>query len=76
MRLHMLHKKLVGYATIVGFGEEAASKIGIKPSQQQHFKGLTLDLGRVYRSISVLSRGKQGRMLPYVCAMQIASIWS
>jgi hypothetical protein len=76
VRLHSLHKKLVAYATMVGFGEDAASKLGVKPSQQQHFKGLTLDLARVYRSIALLSRWKQGRMQPYICAVQIATIWS
>jgi hypothetical protein len=76
VRLHSLYKKLVGYAHVTGFGEDAATKFGIKPSQQQHFRNLNLNLGLVSQSIVTLSRWRQGRMPSYICAVQIASIWS
>jgi hypothetical protein len=76
MRLHSLYNKLVGYANQSIFGDEATEKLGIKPSQRAHLKQLVLDPTKVYKSIALLSRWRQGRMQPYICALQISSIWN
>lgn len=76
LRLNVLYKKLVGYVYLTVYSGDAATKYGLTPSQQNHFKQINLDLKRVYRSISVLSRWKQGRRDAYVCALEISSIWS
>jgi hypothetical protein len=65
-RLHSLYRKLVGYASLVVHGEDAAA----------NFKQLSLDPAKVYRSIELLSRWRQGRMPAYICALQITTIWS
>ena len=44
--------------------------------QQQYFKNIILDETNVYRSITVLSRWRQVRSSPYVCAAEVAAIWS
>jgi hypothetical protein len=75
VRLHVLYKKLVGYASLIAHNEAAATKFGIKPSQQQHLKNLTLDTAKVYRTISLLSRWRQDKSSPYICATQVAAIW-
>jgi hypothetical protein len=75
-RLNALYKKLVGDSLLMAKGSEAATKFGIKPSQQQYLKNIILDETKVYRSNAVLSRWRQSRTLPYVCAGQVAAIWS
>lgn len=74
-RLHVLYHRMVAYAWIVTRGKEEAKKLGAKPSDVQWLHEKKLDINRVYRTIYLLSRWKQGRMLPYVCAMQIAVVW-
>lgn len=74
-RLHTLCKRLSGYAAYITKGTEAARALGVKPGELQRFKDLHLDPTKVYRTLVLLSRWKQGRMLPYVCAMQIAAVW-
>jgi hypothetical protein len=74
-RLHTLYKRLVGYSLLLCKGEDAARKFGIKPHEIQRYKTLTLDLTKARQTISLLSRWKQGRMQPYVCALQIAAVW-
>lgn len=74
-RLHTLYKRLVGYSVFLCKGSEAAKKLGAKPHELQRFKDMTLDPTKVYQTISLLSRWKQGRIAPYVCALQIAVVW-
>jgi hypothetical protein len=76
MRLHSLYRKLVGYANQSMFGDEAAEKFGIKPSQRAVLKQLALDTTKVYCTIALLTRWRQGRMEPYVCALQVTAIWN
>jgi hypothetical protein len=74
-RLNSLHKKINRYSTVTLYGEEATSKAGIQPSQQQYFKGIHLDPTKVYDTIMLLAKWRQGRMTDYICAYQIAVIW-
>lgn len=76
LRLNVLYKTLMGYGYSTLNGAEAATKFGVSPSQQQYFKTLHLDPNRVYDSVTVLARWKEQRMSPYICAFQIAAIWS
>jgi hypothetical protein len=75
-RLNSLYKKLVCYSCLTLYGEAAATKMGIRPSQQAHFKSISLDPAKVYQSIALLARWRQCRMTEYICAFQIAVIWS
>lgn len=74
-RLSALYKKVVGYSTLVTKGADAARKLGVKPRQIQYFRELSLDPTRVYKTLALLSRWKQGRVPSYPCALQIAAIW-
>jgi hypothetical protein len=62
LRLNTLYRLLVGYSLVVVKGEEAARKFGAKPSEIERYKGMQLDLTRVYDTISLLSRWRQGGM--------------
>jgi hypothetical protein len=74
-RLHTLYKRLVGYSVFLCKGSDAAKRLGAKPHELQRFKDMSLNPTKVYQTISLLSRWKQGRLLPYVCALQIAVVW-
>jgi hypothetical protein len=74
-RLNSLYKKLVRYSIVTLYGEEAASKEGIRPSQQQYFKGIHLDPTKAHDTIVLLSRYREGRISEWICAFQIAVIW-
>jgi hypothetical protein len=48
MRLNSLYKKLVNYSFLTIYGEAAATKAGVRPSQQAYFifrssKGVSVD---------------------------------
>lgn len=74
-RLHTLYWKLVGYSSLKAYGEEAARKVGLKPVDIQKFKDVTLDSARVYSTLALLSRFRQGRLNPWICALQISAVW-
>jgi hypothetical protein len=74
-RLYTLYKRLIGYTLFFCKGEDAARKFGAKPHEIQKYKSLTLDPTKAHKTISLLSRWKQGRLPPYVCAFQIAAVW-
>jgi hypothetical protein len=75
LRLNALYKKIMGYSTVTLYGEAAAAKLGVSPSQQQHFKSISLDQTKVYDTIKLLSRYRDRRMDEWICAFQIAVIW-
>ena len=75
-RMHTVSRKLVGYASYTLGGAPAAEKLSIKPSQMNHYKNISLDKTKVYRSIELLSKWRQGRMDVHVCAVQVAAVWS
>jgi hypothetical protein len=74
-RLYTLYKRLIGYTLFCCKGEDAARKFGAKPHEIQKYKSLTLDPTKAHKTISLLSRWKQGHLPPYVCALQIAAVW-
>jgi hypothetical protein len=55
-RLHSLYNTLIRYAALVTSGTEHAVKLGMKPSDIQKYKEISLDKVKVYRSIQVLAR--------------------
>lgn len=74
-RLNVLYNRLVGYATWLGKGPDAAKALGIKPSEIQRYKDLALDPTKVHDTIKTLSQWKGGRWEDMICAGIICSIW-
>jgi len=74
-RLNSLYKDLVGHVFIRGNDEVAARRFGISPAKIKRLKNMSLDLNRVYESIFELSKWRQKRYDPYICALKISKIW-
>jgi len=74
-RLNALYRELVGYVLVRDNDEPAARRFGISPAKIKKLKALALDLDRVYNSISELSKWRQLKYDPYLCALKIARIW-
>lgn len=75
-RLNYLYKSITQYAMVKTVSEDLAKKQGASPSQVQHYKSLNLPLDKVEATIILLSKWKQGGILPEICALQISSVWA
>lgn len=75
-RLNYLYKSIVQYALVKTVNPDLAKKQGASPSQIQHWKTLNLPVEKVEDTVILLSKWKQGLILPEVCALQISSIWA
>lgn len=76
-RLNTLYRDLVTIVYARGNDEDSAHKFGVRPSRFKVLKsiGQNLDLNCVDRSIRELSRWRQQKYNPFVCALKITSIW-
>jgi hypothetical protein len=75
-RLNYLYKSITQYAIVKTVNEDLAKKQGASPSQVQHWKTLNLPADKVEATIMLLSKWKQGGVLPEICALQISSVWT
>jgi hypothetical protein len=74
-RLNSLYKSSLGWAYLHTNEPRGAKQIGISPSQQHYLKDLALDRRKVYETIKVLSQWRTRRSDPFVCALEISTIW-
>ena len=73
-RLNSLYKDVLGPYLHTN-EPRSARQIGISPSQQHFLKGQQLDRRKVYDTIKVLSQWRMGRRDPFVCALEISTLW-
>lgn len=76
-RLNTLYRDCVAIVYARGEDEEAAHKFGIRPTKFKVLKdvGRSLDLGRLRSSIVELSKWRQQKYDPLLCALKITTIW-
>ena len=74
-RLNALYRQLVGYILVHDKDEQAIRRFGVSPAQAKRLKNLSLSLDRVYTSILELSKWRQRKDDPYLCALKINMIW-
>jgi hypothetical protein len=81
-RLNSLYWDLVLFCFTRRDEEEALkkaankSRVRVSPSKYKYFKGLNLDLNKVYDSFYLLSRWRAERFDAYVCALLMKNIWA
>lgn len=76
-RLNTLYRDLVAIVYARGDDEEAAHKFGIRPSRYKVLKEVSrgLDLGLLRQSIVELSKWRQQKYDPLICALKITNVW-
>lgn len=74
-RLNSLYRFLVGYVFAKEDDQDAARKFGMSIARFKAMQRLSLDLGKVDRSIRELSRWRILKYNPLVCALKITNIW-
>ncbi len=74
-RLNALYRELVGYVWVHDKDEQAARRFGVSPAKVKRLKSMSLNMDRVYSSLIELSKWRQHKDDPYLCALKISMIW-
>lgn len=75
-RLNSLYRDLVGYVFAKEDDVQAARKFGISQRRFGKLKEWALDINKVEKAINELSRWRNQKYDPYICALKISAIWA